>query len=188
MPHYPLGLKEGGQTFLSLITEFPVSLKALKALHHIHALHTPEYTSGALLTPLSHGLLPRRSEFKHSGLKLSPTDIWGRLRQSQGLSGSPSKATSSAFTSPHKTSPLCWHSKLLWQESFQVRGRWFSLLWATLQNAQLLTILVNEIGHQFLAAQTHSSSLGPHLNSAPLSGSVLSRLKARPIPLGSLTA
>lgn len=154
VPHYPLGLKVGGQTFLSLITEFPVSLKALKVLHHIHTLHTPEYTSGALLTHLSYGLLPRRSEFKYSGLKLSPMDIWGRL-MSQGLSGSLSKAISSAFTSPHKTfSPLCRHSKLLWQESFQVWERWFSLLWSTFQSSQLLTILVSETVLQLLAAQT----------------------------------
>lgn len=101
VPHYPLGLKVGGQTFLSLITEFPVSLKALKVLHHIHTLHTPEYTSGALLTHLSYGLLPRRSEFKYSGLKLSPMDIWGRL-MSQGLSGSlrPSHLPSRRHTKP----------------------------------------------------------------------------------------
>ena len=109
--------------------------------------------------------------------------IWGRLRWPRGLSDSPSKPISSLLTSPYKTfSPLCAHNKLLGQKSFQVWGGWFSFMWSTFQRTQLLTILVNEIVLQFLAAQT------PRLHSAPPLGSAPSWLKARPIPLGSLIA
>lgn len=105
--------------------------------------------------------------------------IWGRLRLPRGLSHSPSKPISSLLTSPYKTfSPLCVHDKLLWQKSFQVRGRWFSLMWSTFQRTQLLTILVNEVVLQFLAAQT------PRLHSAPPLGSALSWLKAQPHSFG----
>lgn len=89
-----------------------------------------------------------------TGLKPSQMGILGSVRGSRGLAGSPSKAVSSVLASSFKTSsPLCLHNKLLWQESFQVRGMWFPLMWSTFQRAQLLTILVNEIVLQFLAAQ-----------------------------------
>lgn len=66
------------------------------------------------------------------------------------------------------------------RKSFQIQGRWFSLMWSTFQRTHLLTILLNESVLQALAAQAPVNHLVLIFIQAPLLGLALLWSKARP--------
>lgn len=132
-----------------------------------------------------------KSEWKYSENWNPPRwafwEGWGSSEVHQRVRLRPSHPFSYLHTKPL---PLCACTiNCFGRKSFQIQGRWFSLMWSTFQKTQLLTILVNEIVLQLLAAQTPVNLLVLiFIQPAPLLGLALSWSKARPIPLGSLIA
>lgn len=113
-------------------------------------LPTPEGTSGALLTHLSHGRLSKTVWVKYSQSWTPPPTpqrgIWGCPKGYQ--IGPLMKALFiHSHISIQNLPSLCpsLRIKLLWQEEPPNWGKEFLLMWSVFQRTQLLTILVNEI-------------------------------------------